>query len=72
MLVHSMGNWVMLEALRQMAICDGKVAQKIDTVIPAALHVGPAVVYKQIDQMDASGARRPKFALVMSKDDKAL
>src|SRR5271166_5383143 len=32
-LAHSMGNWVTLEALRQMAIRDGKIAPKIRNVI---------------------------------------
>ncbi|MGI8570720.1 MAG: alpha/beta hydrolase [Methylocella sp.] len=49
-LAHSMGNWVTLEALRQMAIR----------------------AYKQIDQIKALGARRPKFILVTSEDDRAL
>jgi esterase/lipase superfamily enzyme len=71
-LAHSMGNWVTLEALRQMAIRDGKVAQKIHNVILAAPDVGVAVAYKQIDQIYALGARRPKFFLVTSEDDKAL
>jgi esterase/lipase superfamily enzyme len=71
-LAHSMGNWVTLEALRQMAIRDGKVAQKIHNVILAAPDVGVDVAYKQIDQIYALGARRPKFFLVTSEDDKAL
>jgi len=71
-LAHSMGNWVTLEALRQMAIRDGKVAQKIHNVVLAAPDVGVAVAYKQIDQIYAMGARRPKFVLVTSVDDKAL
>jgi len=33
---HSMGNWVTLEAMRQMAFHDGKVAEKIHDVILAA------------------------------------
>jgi esterase/lipase superfamily enzyme len=71
-LAHSMGNWVTLEALRQMAIRDGKVAQKIDNVILAAPDVGVDVAYKQIDQIYALGAKRPKFVLITSADDKAL
>ena len=71
-LAHSMGNWVTLEALRQMAIRDGKVAQKIHNVILAAPDVGVDVAYKQIDQIHALGARRPKFFLVTSEDDRAL
>jgi esterase/lipase superfamily enzyme len=71
-LAHSMGNWVTLEALRQMAIRDGKVARKIHNVILAAPDVGVDVAYKQIDQIYALGARRPKFVLITSEDDRAL
>jgi esterase/lipase superfamily enzyme len=71
-LAHSLGNWVTLEALRQMAIRDGKVAQKIHNVILAAADVGVDVAYNQIHQIYALGARRPKFFLVTSEDDKAL
>jgi esterase/lipase superfamily enzyme len=56
----------------EMAIRDGKVAQKIHSVILAAPDVGVDVAYKQIDQIYALGARRPKFFLVTSEDDKAL
>jgi len=38
-LAHSMGNWVTLEALRQMAIRDGRSRQKILNVILAASDV---------------------------------
>jgi esterase/lipase superfamily enzyme len=71
-LAHSMGNWLTLEALRQMAIRDGKVAGKIHNVVLADADVDVQVAYKQIDQIDALGARRPNFTLVTSEDDKAL
>ncbi len=71
-LAHSMGNWVTLEALRQMAIRDGKVAGKIRNVVLADADVDVQVAYKQIDQIHALGVKRPNFTLVTSEDDRAL
>jgi len=68
-LAHSMGNWVTLEALRQMAIRDGKVAEKIRNVILAAPDVDVDIAREQIAAM---GARRPYFTLITSRDDRAL
>jgi esterase/lipase superfamily enzyme len=68
-LAHSMGNWVTLEALRQMAIRDGRVAPKIKTVLLAAPDVDVDLAREQIATM---GAQRPKFTLFLSEDDKAL
>ena len=68
-LAHSMGNWVTLEALRQMAIRDGKVAEKIRSVMLAAPDVDVDIAREQITAM---GARRPQFTLFVSEDDHAL
>jgi esterase/lipase superfamily enzyme len=68
-IAHSMGNWVTLEALRQMAIRDGKVAQKIKTVLLAAPDVDVDVAREQIESM---GSQRPNFILFVSRDDRAL
>ncbi len=68
-LAHSMGNWVTLEALRQMAIRDGKVAGKIRNVMLAAPDVDVDIAREQINAM---GARRPQFTLFASEDDHAL
>jgi esterase/lipase superfamily enzyme len=67
-----MGNWVTLEALRQMAIRDGKVAGKIRNVVLADADVGVQVGYKQIDRIEALGVKRPNFTLVTREDDRAL
>ncbi|MGQ0445894.1 MAG: alpha/beta hydrolase [Beijerinckiaceae bacterium] len=69
---HSMGNWVTLEALRQMAIKDGRVAGKIRNVVLASADVGVKAGYKQIDRIEALGAERPNFTLVTREDDRAL
>lgn len=68
-LAHSMGNWVTLEALRQMAIRDGKVADKIRTVLLAAPDVDVDLAREQIATM---GPQRPNFILFVSEDDRAL
>ncbi|HEX3496188.1 MAG TPA: alpha/beta hydrolase [Methylocella sp.] len=68
-LAHSMGNWVTLEALRQMAIRDGKVAEKIHNVMLAAPDVDVDIAREQITAM---GARRPQFTLFVSEEDHAL
>ena len=68
-LAHSMGNWVTLEALRQMAIRDGRVAPKICNVILAAPDVDFDVAREQIRTM---GPQKPNFTLLVSENDRAL
>lgn len=68
-LAHSMGNLLTLEALRQMAIRDRRVAVKICNVILAAPDVDFDVFNTQIAEM---GALRPHFTLFVSRDDRAL
>ncbi len=65
-LAHSMGNWVTLEALRQMAIRDGRVAAKIKIVLLAAPDVDVDIAREQIATM---GPNRPKFTLFLSEDE---
>lgn len=68
---HSMGNWVTLEALRQMSIRDGRVARKIHDVILAAPDVDVDVARKQVNAMGPPSLR-PRFTLFASADDRAL
>lgn len=68
-LAHSMGNWVALEALHQMAIRHGRVAPKIANIVLAAPDVDFDVFREDIDGM---GANRPPITLFVSRDDKAL
>jgi len=63
------GNWVTLEALRQMAIRDGRVAAKIKLVLLADPDVDVDVSREQIAAM---GPDRPHIALFVSEDDQAL
>ena len=68
-LAHSMGNWLTLEALRGMAIRGGKVGAKIKNVFLVAPDVDVDVFRTQICRM---GTSRPRFALFVSQDDRAL
>ena len=68
-LAHSMGNWLLLESLRQMAIRDGRIAPKIKNVLLAAPDVDIDVAREQIEDM---GPNKPAFALFVSRSDKAL
>ena len=69
MLAHSMGNWLLLESLRQMAIRDGSISPKIKNVLLAAPDVDVDLARQQIADM---GPVKPAFALFVSRSDKAL
>jgi esterase/lipase superfamily enzyme len=68
-LAHSMGNWLALESLRQMAIRNGRLPPKFKNVMLAAPDVDVDVFRSQIADM---GAPRPQFTLFVSRDDRAL
>jgi esterase/lipase superfamily enzyme len=68
-LAHSMGNWVAMEALRQMSIRYGRIAPKIRHVMLAAPDVDVDVFRRQIREI---GKSRPPFTLMVSQDDRAL
>ena len=68
-LAHSMGNWVAVEALRQMSIRDRGIAPKITNVMLAAPDIDVDVFRRQ---MRAIGDRRPPFTIFVSRDDRAL
>ncbi len=68
-LAHSMGNWLVMETLRQMAIRDRRPPAKISDVMLAA----PDIDVDQFDNDIADmGVPRPRFTLFASKDDRAL
>lgn len=68
-LAHSMGNWLALESLRQMAIRNGKLPSKFKNVMLAAPDVDVDVFRSQIADM---GNQHPQFTLFVSQDDRAL
>jgi Uncharacterized protein conserved in bacteria len=69
LLAHSMGTWLTVEALRQMAIRQGRVPPKIANVILAAPDLDIDVFRQQIADM---GPERPRFVVFVSRDDRAL
>jgi esterase/lipase superfamily enzyme len=68
-LAHSMGNWLALESLRQMAIRDGRVSPRIKNVMLAAPDVDVDVFRLQFAKL---GKDRPNVTLFVSQDDRAL
>ena len=68
-MAHSMGNWVLAEALRQMAIRRGRILPKIHNVIMAAPDIDVDVF--RSDFGDITGPR-PRFTIFVSQDDRAL
>jgi esterase/lipase superfamily enzyme len=68
-LAHSMGNWLTLEALRQMAIRNDGLPAKFKNVMLAAPDVDVDVFRSQIEDM---GRQHPQFTLFVSQDDRAL
>lgn len=68
-LAHSMGTWLTMESLRQMAIRNDGVPSKIGNVILASPDLDVDVFRQQLADM---GPKRPKFTVFVSKDDRAL
>ncbi len=68
-MAHSMGSWLTVEALRQMAIRDGRVSPKIQNVILASPDLDVDVFSRQLAEI---GEKRPRFTLFVSRDDRAL
>ncbi|SEQ95266.1 Esterase/lipase superfamily enzyme [Faunimonas pinastri] len=68
-LAHSMGSWLAVESLRQLAIRQGKIPPKIDNVILASPDIDVDVFRKQMQDM---GPDRPHFTIFVSRDDQAL
>jgi esterase/lipase superfamily enzyme len=68
-LAHSMGTWLAMESLRQMAIRDGQVDPKINNVILASPDIDVDVFARQFVEL---GDHRPKFTIFVSQDDRAL
>lgn len=68
-MAHSMGSWLVVEALRQMAMRDGRVAPTIRNVILASPDIDVQVFRKQWLEL---GSQRPQLTLFVSQDDKAL
>jgi len=70
-LAHSMGNYLTVEALRQMSIRDRGLPRKIRDVMLASPDIDVDVFRRQIAEIDAE-PRATSFTLFVSRDDKAL
>ncbi len=68
-LSHSMGTWLTMETLRQMAIRDGGLSPKIHDVILASPDIDGDVFRRQLSRL---GSPRPRLSLFVSRDDRAL
>lgn len=66
---HSMGGWVAVEAVRQLALERGGAPPKIRNLILASPDLDVGVFRRQILDM---GARRPALTLFVSQEDRAL
>jgi esterase/lipase superfamily enzyme len=70
-LAHSMGNYLTVETLRQMAIRGHGLPPKIRDVMLASPDIDVDVFRRQIAEID-TGRRSTQFTLFVSRDDKAL
>jgi esterase/lipase superfamily enzyme len=70
-LAHSMGNYLAIETLRQMAIRDHGLPSKIRDVMLASPDIDVDVFRRQIAEIDAA-PRTTQFTLFVSRDDRAL
>ncbi|MBC7149188.1 MAG: alpha/beta hydrolase [Rhizobium sp.] len=68
-MAHSMGTWLAVEALRQMAIRHSRVDPKISNVILAAPDLDVDVFGQQFQSF---AGKAPHFTLFVSRDDRAL
>jgi esterase/lipase superfamily enzyme len=70
-LAHSMGNFVTVEAIRQMAIRNHGMSPKIKDIMLASPDIDFDVFRRQIAEIGASD-KSPPVTLFVSRDDKAL
>lgn len=68
-MAHSMGTWLTMEALRQMAIRDGGISPKVKEVILASPDLDVDVFEQQLKSM---GKKSPHLTIFVSRDDRAL
>ncbi len=68
-LAHSMGGWLAAEALRGVAMREKSIPAKVKNVVLASPDIDVDVFRRQFTEM---GPKRPHFAILTSKHDKAL
>lgn len=68
-LAHSMGTWLTMEALRDVAMKSGRVSPKVRNVVLASPDIDVDVFKRQVIEM---GTKRPRFTVYASRNDMAL
>jgi len=68
-LAHSMGGWLAVEALKQLALKEGGVPRKINNLILASPDLDIGVFRRQVEDM---GPQRPHITIFASQADRAL
>lgn len=68
-LAHSMGTWLTMEALRDVALKAGQVSPKVRNVVLASPDIDVDVFRRQVIEM---GETRPRFTVYASRNDLAL
>ncbi len=68
-LAHSMGAWLTMEALRDLAMQDGRVPKKITNVILASPDLDLDVFERQMREL---GPKRPQISIFVDRNDRAL
>lgn len=68
-LAHSMGGWLAVEALKQVALKNGGIPSKINNLILASPDLDVGVFRRQVEDM---GPRRPRITIFASQHDRAL
>jgi len=68
-LAHSMGTWLTMEVLREIAFRKGKVSPKIKTVVLASPDIDVDVFRRQVLEI---GPQRPHITIFSSRNDLAL
>ena len=68
-LAHSLGSWVAVEAVRQLALQRGGVPTKIKNLVLASPDLDVGVFRRQVEDM---GPRHPHITLFVAQNDRAL
>jgi len=68
-LAHSMGSWLAVEAVRQVALEQGGVPAKLTNLILASPDLDVGVFRRQVEDM---GPKRPQITVFISQNDRAL
>ena len=68
-MAHSMGGWLAVESLRQIALQDGRIPAKVSNLILASPDLDIDVFRKQVLEI---GPKRPHITLFVSRNDRAL